>query len=117
MPCYLPPFSRPRLLPPRPDVDATLADICQLQSRRESRDARGIHVIEGVGNFVRAAERGMDFRLLVVSKALLQVGLAKKLVRRLRTGPPSPLPGGRRLAGGAGRIRPGALPAAPPSCS
>ncbi|MEM7354684.1 MAG: RNA methyltransferase [Acidobacteriota bacterium] len=69
---------------PRLDVDAVLADIRQLQHRRESRDSRGIHFIEGVRNFVQAVDHGVEIRQLIVSKALLRVGLAQKLVRRAR---------------------------------
>lgn len=74
---------------PRPNVDATLADatladIRQLQDRRDSRDARGLHYIEGVRNFVKAVDHGARIRTLIVSKALLRVGLAQKLVRQQR---------------------------------
>lgn len=69
---------------PHPDVDAVLADIRQLQHRRESRDSHGIHYIEGVRNFVQAVDGGVEIRTLIVSKALLRVGLAQKLVRRAR---------------------------------
>ncbi len=69
---------------PCPDVEATLADIRQLQQRRASRDSRGLHYIEGVRNFVQAIDSGVEIRTLVVSKALLRVGLAQKLVRRAR---------------------------------
>ena len=68
----------------RLDVDAVLADVRQLQNRRESRDARGLHYIEGVRNFLQAVDGGMELHTLIVSKALLRVGLAQKLVRQAR---------------------------------
>ncbi len=69
---------------PCPDVDALLADVRQLQRHRESRDSRRLHYIEGVRNFVQAADSGVAMRALIVSKALLRNGLAQKLVRRAR---------------------------------
>ncbi len=66
------------------DVDSVLTDIRQLQRRREARDSRGLHYIEGVRNFVQAVDNGIEVRTLIVSKALLRVGLAQKLVRRAR---------------------------------
>ncbi len=69
---------------PRPDVDEVLNDVRQLQRRRESRDSRGLHYIEGVRNFVQASDSRVPFHTLIVSKALLRVGLAQKLVRRAR---------------------------------
>ncbi len=69
---------------PCPDVGALLADVRQLQHRRESRDSRGLHYIEGVRDFVQAVDSGVELCTLIVSKALLRVGLAQKLVRRAR---------------------------------
>lgn len=66
------------------DVDALLADVRQLQRHRECRDSRGLHYIEGVRNFVQAVDGGVPIRALIVSKPLLRVGLAQKLVRRAR---------------------------------
>lgn len=74
----------PRSISPRPDVGAFLADIRQLQHRRESRDSRGLHYIEGIRNFVQAVDSGIELRTLIVSKALLRAGLAQKLVRQQR---------------------------------
>lgn len=69
---------------PGTDAEAVLAAIDKLQTSRAYRDATGLHAIEGVRNFVRAVDHGMEFTTILVSDKLLKVPVARKLARRAR---------------------------------
>lgn len=62
----------------------TLELITDLQTSRQSRDARGLYVVEGVRNFVAAVERGAPVEIVVYSERLLTVPIARRLVRQLK---------------------------------
>ena len=66
------------------DAEAALAEIEKLQTSRAYRDATGLHAIEGVRNFVRAVDQGLELVAILVSDKLLKVPVARKLARRAR---------------------------------
>lgn len=66
------------------DAETALAEIEKLQTSRAYRDATGLHVIEGVRNFVQAVDRGMELTAILVSERLLTAPIARKLARRAR---------------------------------
>jgi TrmH family RNA methyltransferase len=66
-------------------VNGTLKEIRRLQRDRRYRDGRGAFFIEGVRNFVQAADhRYDDIVAIIYSEKLLTAPLARKLVRRSR---------------------------------
>ena len=66
------------------DAEAALAEFEKLRTSRAYRDATGLHAIEGIRNFVRAVDRGMEFAAILASDKLLKVPVARKLVRQAR---------------------------------
>lgn len=62
----------------------TLALIAQLQTNRQTRDARGLYFIEGVRNFVAAIDRHVPVEAVVYNERLLTAPVARKLVRQLK---------------------------------
>ncbi len=68
----------------RLDAEAALAEFERLQTSRAYRGATGRYAIEGVRNFVRAVDQGMDITAMLVSDTLLTVPIARKLARRVR---------------------------------
>ena len=66
------------------DAEAALAEFEQLRTSRAYRDATGLHSIEGIRNFIWAADRRMEFAAILVSDKLLKVPVARKLARQAR---------------------------------
>jgi TrmH family RNA methyltransferase len=66
------------------EIPPTLARIQKLQDDRLYRDSRGLFFVEGVRNFVHAAEHRFSLDTLIYSERLLIHPLARKLVRRLK---------------------------------
>ena len=64
--------------------DLFLDLVRDLQRARRARDAHGLFFIEGVRNFVRAADHSWPFERLLVSQVLLKCGVARKLAQRLK---------------------------------
>jgi TrmH family RNA methyltransferase len=65
-------------------VNVTLNEIRRLQRDRRYRDERGAFFIEGVRNFVQAADYHYDLIVNVYSEKLLTALLARKLIRQFR---------------------------------
>ncbi|MGF1487176.1 MAG: TrmH family RNA methyltransferase [Prochloraceae cyanobacterium] len=63
---------------------AILAEIKRLRVDRAYRDSQGFFYIEGVRNFIRAADNNFKLSTIVFSEKLLTAPIARKLVRQLR---------------------------------
>jgi RNA methyltransferase, TrmH family len=72
-------FNHPQL-----DVEAALAKAQKLHDSRAARDAAKLFYLEGVRNFIRAADCQLDFVMILFSEKLLTAPIARKLVRRSR---------------------------------
>ncbi len=65
-------------------AEAALAEFEKLKTSRAYRDATRLHAIEGVRNFVWAADQRMEFAAILASDKLLKVPIARKLARQAR---------------------------------
>lgn len=71
-------------------AETALIEIHKLQTNRAYRVKSGKFYIEGVRNFIKAADNGFDFSTIIYSEKLLTAPLARKLVRnRRRSGTPT----------------------------
>jgi len=66
------------------EIAPTLSAIERLQHDRGYRDSRGLFFIEGVRNFIAAADHCLSVETLLYSEKLLIHPLARKLVRRMK---------------------------------
>ena len=70
---------------PAASVQQVLKHVCGLQNSRTVRERTGQFWAEGVRQFVRAAEAGLQIETIIHSRILLKHELAQTLVRRLAT--------------------------------
>jgi RNA methyltransferase, TrmH family len=68
----------------RLDVEAILAEVEKLQSKRTHRDTCGLFYIEGVRNFIQAIDNKIEIATILYNERLLTMPIARKMVRNAR---------------------------------